>query len=78
LNQIIRNRDYEALFFGQIINHESDLYSFWHSSQRTDPGLNIAMYNNKKVDNMLEEIQKVLNTNSSLYEHSMGQMPNFV
>tara|TARA_B110000503_G_scaffold57884_1_gene92663 strand:- start:1769 stop:3193 length:1425 start_codon:yes stop_codon:yes gene_type:complete len=23
-------------------------------------------------------IQKVLNTNSSLYEHSMGQMPNFV
>lgn len=60
LNQIIRNREYEALFFGQIINHESDLYSFWHSSQKTDPGLNIAMYNNKKVDSILESVQKIL------------------
>jgi peptide/nickel transport system substrate-binding protein len=60
LNQLIRSRSYEALFFGQIINHESDLYSFWHSSQRTDPGLNIAMYNDKKVDTILESIQKTL------------------
>jgi peptide/nickel transport system substrate-binding protein len=59
LNQLIRAREYEALFFGQVINHESDLYSFWHSSQRVDPGLNIAMYNNKKVDNLLESIQKI-------------------
>lgn len=59
LNQIIRARNYEALFFGQVINHESDLYSFWHSTQRTDPGLNIAMYNNKKVDTLLELIQKI-------------------
>ena len=60
LNQLIRARDYEALFFGQVINHESDLYSFWHGSQTTDPGLNIAMYNNKKVDALLESIQKTL------------------
>lgn len=60
LSQTIRNRDYESLFFGQIINHESDLYSFWHSSQRTDPGLNIAMYNNKSIDTLLESIQKTL------------------
>lgn len=60
LNQLIRSRSYEALFFGQIINHESDLYSFWHSSQRTDPGLNIAMYNDKKTDTILESIQKTL------------------
>jgi peptide/nickel transport system substrate-binding protein len=58
LNQLIRSRDYEALFFGQVINNESDLYSFWHSSQRQDPGLNIALYNNKKVDNILESVQK--------------------
>jgi peptide/nickel transport system substrate-binding protein len=58
LNQLIRSREYEALFFGQGINNESDLYSFWHSTQRQDPGLNIAMYNNKKVDNILDIIQK--------------------
>jgi peptide/nickel transport system substrate-binding protein len=60
LNQLIRAREYEALLFGQLVNYESDLYSYWHSSQRTDPGRNISMYNNKKVDNLLEIIQKIL------------------
>ncbi|KKR78933.1 MAG: Extracellular solute-binding protein family 5 [Candidatus Nomurabacteria bacterium GW2011_GWA2_40_9] len=56
LNQmVIRPRKYEALLFGQIINHESDLFAFWHSSQRKDPGLNVAMYTNAKVDKILEE-----------------------
>ena len=56
LNQIvIRPRKYESLFFGQIINHESDLFAFWHSSQRKDPGLNVAMYTNARVDKILEE-----------------------
>lgn len=61
LNQVIRNREYEALFFGQIINHESDLFSFWHSSQRKDPGLNISMYSSPKVDKILEDAQKTIN-----------------
>ena len=58
LNQLIRERNYEALLFGQVINHESNLFSFWQSSQKTDPGLNIAMYDNKKVDSLLENAQK--------------------
>lgn len=56
LNQsVIRPRKYDALLFGQIVNHESDLYAFWHSSQRKDPGLNIAMYTSAKVDKILED-----------------------
>ncbi len=56
LNQgVIRPRKYDALFFGQIINHESDLFAFWHSSQRKDPGLNVAVYTNAKVDKILED-----------------------
>lgn len=56
LNQsVIRPRKYDALLFGEIINTESDLYAFWHSSQRKDPGLNVAMYTNAKVDKILEE-----------------------
>lgn len=55
LNQsVIRPRKYDALFFGQVISHESDLFAFWHSSQRNDPGLNIAMYANAKVDKLLD------------------------
>ncbi|MFA6354876.1 MAG: ABC transporter substrate-binding protein [Candidatus Paceibacterota bacterium] len=69
LNQIIRDRDYEAIFFGQIINHESDLYSFWHSSQRKDPGLNISMYNNVKVDKILEDAQKNISIEGRLTKY---------
>jgi peptide/nickel transport system substrate-binding protein len=55
LNQnVIRPRKYDALFFGQVVNHESDLMAFWHSSQRNDPGLNIALYANQKTDKLLE------------------------
>lgn len=56
LNQsVIRPRNYDALLFGEIINTESDLYAFWHSSERKDPGLNVAMYTNAKVDKILED-----------------------
>ncbi len=75
LNQVIRNREYEALFFGQIINHESDLYSFWHSSQTKDPGLNISMYNNPKVDKVLDDAQKTINVEDriSKYKDFVGE-----
>ncbi len=60
LNQnVIRPRDYQALLVGVAINHGQDLFAFWHSSQRTDPGLNIAMYANKTVDTLLEDARTV-------------------
>ncbi len=64
LNQmVIRPRKYDALLFGQIINFESDLYAFWHSSQRKDPGLNVAMYTNAKVDKILEDAFVTIDAN---------------
>jgi len=54
LNQnVIRPRRYDALLFGQIIGRDLDLFAFWHSSQRNDPGLNIALYTNIKADRLL-------------------------
>ena len=56
LNQtVIRPRKYDALFFGEVVGRELDLYAFWHSSQRNDPGLNISMYTSTKVDKLLED-----------------------
>lgn len=52
---VIRPRKYDALFFGEVVGQDSDPYAFWHSSQRNDPGLNIALYANSKVDKILEE-----------------------
>src|SRR3989344_333944 len=56
LNQnVIRPREYESLLFGQIIGRDPDPFPFWHSSQRNDPGLNIALYANKTADGLIEE-----------------------
>lgn len=52
---VIRPREYEALLFGIVVGRELDLYAFWHSSQRNDPGLNIAQYANIDADKWLEE-----------------------
>jgi peptide/nickel transport system substrate-binding protein len=56
LNQnIIRPRKYDSLLFGEIVGRDPDPFVFWHSSQRNNPGLNIALYANIKVDNLLEQ-----------------------
>lgn len=52
---IIRSRSYDAILFGEVIGRDIDLYPFWHSSQRNDPGLNIANYANIDADAALEE-----------------------
>ncbi|MEA2112396.1 MAG: ABC transporter substrate-binding protein [Patescibacteria group bacterium] len=58
LNQnVIRPRKYDSLLFGEVIGRDMDLFAFWHSSQRNDPGLNIAMYANITTDSLLEEIR---------------------
>jgi peptide/nickel transport system substrate-binding protein len=57
LNQnVIRPRNFETLLFGNVIENYDDLYSFWHSSNRNDPGLNITSYANIETDTILENI----------------------
>lgn len=55
---IIRPRDYETLLFGTQLGRSLDYYSFWHSSQRNDPGLNIALYANITTDSILAEMRR--------------------
>ncbi len=57
----IEPRDYEALLFGEIVGSDPDPYPFWHSSQGKDPGLNLSVYANKQVDQLLEEARKTDN-----------------
>ena len=52
---VIRPRNYEALLFGEVLGTLPDPFPFWHSSQKTDPGLNIAEYKNKNVDKLIEQ-----------------------
>jgi len=63
LNQkVIRPRDYDALLFGEVVGREPDLFAFWHSSQRFDPGLNVGLYTNPKVDKLLSEARSTVNS----------------
>jgi len=52
---VIRPRNYDAVLFGEVVGRSLDLFSFWHSSQRNDPGLNLALYTNAKADDILEK-----------------------
>lgn len=52
---VIKPRSYQALLFGIIVGSDPDPYPFWHSSQIEDPGLNLSLYANRKVDELLED-----------------------
>lgn len=56
---IIRPRKFDALLFGTVIGRELDFYPFWHSSQRTDPGLNIGLYANIVTDSILADARVI-------------------
>ena len=71
LNQsVIRPRKYDALLFGLVTGKNSDLYPFWHSSQRNDPGLNISLYTNQKADKLLEKMRVATSTDTETAEYN--------
>ncbi len=92
LNQnVIRPRQFDALFFGEIVGADPDPFAFWHSSQRTDPGLNVSLYTNLNVDKLLTEARsttdptirvKDLNDFSTTIKHDLPAVfiysPSFI
>ena len=70
LKDIIKNRDYDALLYGQAMGSLPDLYPFWHSTQINDPGLNLSEYQNKKVDQLLKDAREAVDdqTKAQKYE----------
>jgi len=63
-NEVIKTRNYQMIIFGNILRKDPDIFSFWHSSEKFYPGLNLSLYDNKKVDALLESIRKNLDENS--------------
>lgn len=87
---VIRPRKYEALLYGMVIGRDQDLYAFWDSQERNDPGLNIALYANKTVDALLEsarsssdsasrtaDLQKIEDTVAADYPAAFIYAPDF-
>ncbi len=63
-NEIIKTRDYEMILFGNILGRNPDMFSFWHSSERFYPGLNLSLYDSVEADALIESIRKDLKEES--------------
>ena len=72
ISEVIKTRNYQMLIFGNILKLNPDIFSFWHSSERFYPGLNLALYENKKADNLLETIRK--NFDPASQKEQLGQL----
>jgi peptide/nickel transport system substrate-binding protein len=72
---ILRPRQYDVLLFGEVVDDSTDLYAFWDSSQRNDPGLNVAMYANSKVDKIVEQLRTTIDpaTQQQLFQQFLVQ-----
>ena len=75
-DEVIRNRDYEMLLFGNVLGRSLDLFSFWHSSERFYPGLNLSLYNSKKADSLIESIRQEMDDDKRKTE--FGQLENII
>jgi peptide/nickel transport system substrate-binding protein len=66
----IRTREYDALLFGQVLGSDPDPYSFWHSSQKRDPGLNLSLFGNNDTDALIESARIEFDTakRAQIYE----------
>lgn len=57
VDDTIKNRDYEALIFGNVMSPPQDLYPFWDSAERFYPGLNLSLYDSKAADALLDAVR---------------------
>lgn len=55
---LLKTRNYQMVLFGNILRGNPDIFSFWHSSQRFSPGLNLSLYENPTVDKLLEGVRQ--------------------
>jgi len=55
----IRTKNYEAMLIGESYTSAADPYVFWHGAAIKDPGLNLSLYNNKKVNKILEDARLI-------------------
>lgn len=51
----IRPREYDALLFGQVLGADPDPFSFWHSTNKKDPGLNLSLFGNSDTDKLIDD-----------------------
>jgi peptide/nickel transport system substrate-binding protein len=59
----IRARNFDALLFSENTGSDPDPFSFWHSSQSHDPGLNLSGFSNATADKLLTDARQTSDVN---------------
>jgi len=54
-SEVIKDRKFEVLLYGQEIGTDPDRYVNWHSTQKESPGLNLSGFEHVRADRALEE-----------------------
>jgi peptide/nickel transport system substrate-binding protein len=53
-------REYESLLLGlEYSGNDPNLFFFWHSTGKKNPGLNFTLYDNQQTDKLLEDSKKI-------------------
>jgi peptide/nickel transport system substrate-binding protein len=67
----MRPRNFQMVLYGINIGADPDVYSFWHSSQAKDPGINLSQYQSTTADHALESAR--INTDPNLRKAKYGE-----
>jgi len=70
---IVKERDFEILLYGQAVGGDPDVYAFWHSSQIGAKGLNLAAYNNPEADQLLTAGRTTTNSSERINKYKKFQ-----
>jgi len=55
IDEVIKDRDFEVLLYGQEVGRDPDRYVYWHSTQKEHPNLNLTGFEHVRADRALEE-----------------------
>ena len=73
VDQVIKDRNYEVLFYGQEIGRDPDRYVNWHSTQKDFPGLNLSGFDHVRSDRALEEGRKEVDNDKRVTHYNEFQ-----
>lgn len=57
----IKARDYDMVLLGESLGYNLDTYSYWHSSQANENGLNLSNFRSFGADSQIEKIRATFN-----------------
>lgn len=53
----VSEREYDIILTGVRLGYNTDIFTFWHSSQKRGPGLNFSQLSSFRIDSLLEDLR---------------------